>query len=294
MSSIQTPFVSASLARLRRGVTFSCWIIGLALVTQLLVWCFATFMDVRYRVLPDTTPAPLIVSADEAERQATSVSGEQMSEDTAAVDPNRVSTKQNLVMAKASKIAYGAGMLGLVALLPLLALGAMLGTASATPGVEKCVSAFMWSIVVGLLILPLGEVIGLPWREGALVNYNDMTRQVDLELAGSENNWGGVTFYCRFALLPLASIVGITIVGMGFSAGVQAGIMPKEDIRLDPMLEREAANITPASLHGGRAAAALRSANAAAVAERKPTAVAAPAPPSITQLSAGEAPKRLI
>lgn len=298
MSSIQTPYVSVSLARLKRGVTFCCWIVGLSLVTQLMVWCVATFMDVRFQVLPDKSPAPLIVSPEDAARQTNSISSHSVEAaaptDPEIVDPNRVPTKQNLLLAKGSKIAYGAGLLGMIALLPLLGLGAMLGAGSATPGVEKCVSAFMWGMMVAILIFPLGDVLGLPWREGALVSYDDMVARVDAEMTDANNSWGSVTFYCRFALLPLACIVGLTVAGMGFSAGVLAGIMPKEDIRLDPALEREAANITPASLHGGRAAAALRAASATAATERKVTTPAPATPPSITQLSAGEAPKRLI
>jgi hypothetical protein len=302
---MQTPFVSISLVRLRRGVTMCCWIVGLALVTQLLVWCFATFMDVRYQVLEDRTPGALIVSPGDASRNTVATPGaEVVSEsevDPNAVNPNRVTTKHDQIMAHAERFAYGFGIVGIVMLVPMLALGAVLAAGSATPGVEKTVSAFMWAVVLAVLILPMGEVLGLPWREGALVSYENMTKMVDAEIGDSNDSWGTPTFYARFAVLPLAALVGITIVGMGFSAGVHAGVI-REDTRLDPVLEREAANVTPSSLHGGRAAVALRAASTAAVAatERKPMPVAAtatsapPAPPSITQLSPGEAPKRLI
>ena len=308
MRSIQIPFVSISLARLRRGVTLCCWILGLALTTQLLVFGTAAFLDVRYQVLEDTSPGALIVSpsgsASSQGKPAVDSSGK-------AIDANHVLSKNDKVLERASTLAYGAGMLGLVLLIPLVALGAMLAAGSATPGVERTVSAFMWSLAIAAMTLPIGESLGLPWREGALVSYANMTSQVDLEMGGAERAWGSPLFYCRFALLPLTCLVGVTLIGMGFSAGVYAGIMPKEDNRLDPMLERETSNITPGSLHGGRAAVALRSANvmpssnvpvagssssqmqssassSTAVAERKP------APPSITQLSPGDAPKRLI
>ena len=303
MGSMQTPFVSISLVRLRRGVTLCCWIVGLALVTQLLVWGFATFMDVRYQVLEDRTPGALIVSPTDATRNTVATPGAEMATtpevDPNAIDPNRVATKHNQIMAKAERFAYGFGMVGIVMLLPMLALGAMLAAGSATPGVEKTVSAFMWAIVLSVLILPIGEVLGLPWREGALVSYENMTKVVDAEMANSNESWGTPTFYARFAVLPLAALVGITIVGMGFSAGVHAGVI-REDVRLDPVLEREAANVTPSSLHGGRAAVALRAASSAAVSattDRKPAPMPAAtpsAPPSITQLSPGDAPKRLI
>ena len=73
MSHLQAPYVSASLARLRRGVTLCCWIVGLSLVAQMLIWAVATFMDVRFQELPDNRPGELIVSGFLA-TQAASIS----------------------------------------------------------------------------------------------------------------------------------------------------------------------------------------------------------------------------
>jgi hypothetical protein len=84
-------------------------------------------------------------------------------------------------------------------------------------------------------------------------------------------------------VLPLACLVGVTMIGLKFSTGVYAGIIPKERMRLDPVLEKEAANIKAASLHAGRAGAAMK---AAGVAAAEP-AVAAAAPGTT-----GEAPPR--
>jgi len=295
MASIHAPFVSMALSRLRRGVSLCCWVVSLALITQLLVWCFATFMDVRHEMLPDKASTSLIVSADDAAKQAmtTGVSAQPGEGAIAAgnsqgVEVNRVWTKQDRIMAKASMLALGAGTLGIIVVLPMLLLGAVLTAGSATPGVERTVSAFMWSLLLALLVLPMGEMLGLPWHDGGLVPYDHMTKQVDLEMAASMNSWGGLTFYARFAVLPLACLVGVIMVGLRFSFGVSAGILPKENMRLDPALEREAGNITPSSLHAGRAGAALKAASAAVVSERKA------APVSATQLSMGDAPKRLI
>jgi hypothetical protein len=299
MGSMQTPYVSISLTRLRRGVTMCCWVVGLALVAQLLVWCFATFMDVRYTIIEDRTPGQLIVSTTDVSKPSILPTDPNIVANDKSIDPNRVSTKQDKIMAKVERFAYGAGMLGIVMLIPLLVLGAIMSTCCAIPGCEKTVSSFMWAMVIALLILPMGGVLGLPWSEGGLVSYENMTKQVDIEMA-EDGSWGSPTFHARFAVLPLACLIGITMVGFGFGAGVHAGIA-KEDTRLDPALEREASNVTPSSLHGGRAAVAMRTMNqssspAPASApppppERKP---APPPMPSITQMSAGEAPKRLI
>jgi hypothetical protein len=105
-------------------------------------------------------------------------------------------------------------------------------------------------------------------------------------------------------VLPLACVVAVAIIGLRFCAGVQAGMPVVESMKLDPVLEREAANITPGSLHGGRGAAALRgvavsngNGHTAAPASppRQVVAAGAGSPgPGMMQPSPGVAPRRLI
>lgn len=98
---------------------------------------------------------------------------------------------------------------------------------------------------------------------------------------------GGAEFYLRYLLLPLTCIIGLALIALRFSAGVEAAII-RIDYRLDPALEREAANIKASSLHGsGRSTAALGGTMAGAPA-------APPAPPSAMQVSPGVAPRRII
>jgi len=293
MASMQSPYVSQALLRLRRSVSICCWMVGVALLLQTMVWAVSTFMDVRHVTLADNSEPELIISAEQMRKQsspltdASTLAAQQAALEDApqAVDPNRVPTKYDAMMNKASALAMSAGTIAMVMLMPLLALGVLLSTSSATPGVEKTVSAFSWSLVVGLLVLPFGQTLGMPWEEGALASYSMMTKQVDLMIGDSPDAWGTPTFYCRFAVLPLACLVGVTMIGLKFSTGVYAGIIQKEKMRLDPVLEKEAANIKAASLHAGRAGAAMKVATAAAAAE---PIVAAAAPSS----PAGEAPPR--
>jgi len=55
----------------------------------------------------------------------------------------------------------------------------------------------------------------------------------------------------------MASIIGLALVTLRFSAGVESGLLRRESFLLDPELEKEAANRKPGSHFGGRAAAAL-------------------------------------
>jgi hypothetical protein len=307
MASVQSPFISIALSRLRRGVGGCCLLIAISLITQILVFGVAAFMDVRHETIEAPAAPATIVSAEAAARTQPlgSIDARPLESPAAAkvdsepVNPNIMRTRQDTIMQKASAIAMTAGKIAMIMLLPMLMVGVMLSAASATPGVEKVVSSFMWSLMVGLLVLPMGGMLGLPWEYGGLVPYEHMTQHVDVQMV--EGQWGSMTFHARFALLPLACLAGIGLVGLRFSNGVVAGIIPKEDLRIDPTLEREAGNIKVSSLHGGRSAAALRTvAPPPVVAPHVPAVTAVTAngasevKPGMLQAVAGEAPKRLI
>jgi hypothetical protein len=307
MPTPQNVFTSIALTRLRRGVGFCCWVVALSLITQVLVFGIAAFMDVRHQVLEQqTTPATIVSAADAAREQPLASADAQplespvaaKSDAPEAVNPNVVLTKQDFIMGRISSLALTGGSIAIVLLIPMVMVGVMLSAASATPGVERVVSSFMWSLAVAVLVLPLGSQFGLPWDYGGLTPYDYMTEQVDRQMV--EGRWGDATFHARFSGLPLFCLIGVGFVGFRFSNGVVAGILPKEDVRLDPTLEKEAANIKPGSLIGGRAASALRSVSPGPAAPHTPavTAVttngASEVRPGMLQPTAGEAPKRLI
>jgi hypothetical protein len=267
----------------------------------------AAFLDVRHQVLEQQdTPATIVSAADAAREQPLALPDAQPLESPAAakvespapVNPNVVLTKQDFLMGRVSSLALTAGSIAIVLLIPMIMVGVMLSAAAATPGVERVVSSFMWSLVVALLVLPLGTQFGLPWNYGGLVPYEYMTQEVDRQMV--DGRWGDATFHARFSGLPLFCLIGVGFVGFRYAHGVSAGILPKEDIRLDPALEKEAGNIKPGSLIGGRTAAALRNVSSGPAAPHTPavTAVttggAAEVRPGMLQPTAGEAPKRLI
>jgi hypothetical protein len=294
---IPTTFTGLALLRLRFTVLICCWVIGLALVTQIGVWIAATFTEVRHQVIKGVPTPALIVSSTIKHTSEASAGIE--AGNTAVVnhpenvaDPNLVLSKHDAIMNMASRIASAAAMLALLVLLPVMALAVMLATGSAVPGVEHTVSSFTWAVMLGLLLLPIAEFVGMPWREGALYAYSSMTTLVDQ--AADKHTALGMTYYARFGLLPLACLIGAGMVGLRFCAGIEAGLPRKEDMRLDPTLEREAGNISPTSLHGGRTGAALRAAAAAAANPTPSASASQPHPAGMTQPTAGVVPKRLI
>jgi hypothetical protein len=289
-----SPYHSVGLAmgRLRKAVNFCCWVVGAALALQVVVWSLATFTEVRYQAL-ERAGSPLVVTPDDARPTLQSAGVAPLDAAQAgdiprgepAPDPNRVVSRYDHICRMAATLAGSAGTLAILMLLPLLAVGTILGAGSATPGIDKTVSAFAWSMLLAMLVLPLGEVVTLPWRQGAITSYDLMIEHV--EAMGGIEAEGDVVFYARFLLLPGACLIGTVLVALRFGAGVEAALLPRESFRLDPVLEREAANVKPTSLMGGRAAGALAGVLNNAKTEPKPM-------PAATQVAAGELPKRLI
>jgi hypothetical protein len=290
--------LAVALAKLRTAVLVCCWAAVLSLLTQLGVWATAMFMDVRYQIVHTAATSALIVGSPEQREISPALVG--LGGDVAVVDKpaepppaQRQLSATDRRLSMAASLASGVGLLATIAILPLLVLSVLLAVNSNSPGIEQVIAAFTWAVLIALLMLPLGELLGLPWREGALYSYSRMTAEVDAVHAIAQG-WAGPTFYARFAGLPLACVVGMTLVGLQYSAGVAAVLPQKEDMRLDPVLEKEAGNISPTSLHGGRSAGALRAATAPVAGAAAGANGAVLHPAGMTQPSAGVAPRRLI
>lgn len=287
-----TASVSVALGRLRFGVLLCCWLVALAIIAQMTIWALASFTELRWTQITTQEEPPLIVKAEETQsqriRSALDVADHEHS-GRVPVNLNRVLTKYDRMFATVASLSGGFGTLAVLALVPLVALGVLLGASSATSGVDKTVSAFGWSLVVALLAMPVGEFVNLPWLDGGFWSYSHLTEQLD----GAVET-GRIVLFAQYLLLPFVCLLGIAIAGLRFSAGVELGLMRKEMLRLDPALEREAANIKPASLHAGRTAAAMRQAVGSGSQAGSGQPAPRPATGSIRQPSPGEAPKRLI
>lgn len=288
---VPSPFVSVALLRLRRAVTTCCWTAGAALTIQVLVWCVASFTESRVERIGGKDEASVVITPSESTPEAAaSAPAVTLKRSGAAstsrlskpVDPNVGVSRLDPILATLSSLALAAGTLAVMILMLVLTLGVLVGASSSIAGVDDTVAAFLWATLVVVLALPWGNAFGLPWREGGFVSYALMTQHVETELAGG--SWGGIAFYARFAMLPLACVASLVVVGIRFTNGVSAGILAKDRVRLDPALEKETAGIRPTSLHGGRAGNAILAAIRSAPAHEGP----------VTQLSAGAAPRRLI
>jgi hypothetical protein len=304
-----TRSVSLALGRLRMGIILSSWVIGLSLFAQLIIWSMATFTEMRWEIVEETVEVPLVVGSGAAMpvRQSLRKAGEDGAANqplaplvqvpSTTTEPVCISSRHDRTFASVVNVTGAAGRCAAVVLLALIGLGVLLAANTAVSGTDRTVSAFLWAVLVAIIILPLGGAFALPWSGGALSTYENMTAWVDhisppphetaISEAAPNFEGGTIMFYLQFGLLPVVAIVGVTLIGLRFCSAVELALLPREDQRIDPALEREAANISPSSLHGGRTGDAL-----------KRTLVTAPNGedrlPSATQLSPGNAPKRLI
>lgn len=299
MVQTQVRSVSAAFGRLRRAVIVCAWLIGLCIGAQTIVWSLATFTEMRYEIVEPETDAPRVVRADEDRRQNLRALAGAAGVDPAAAgavgddpQPQRVPSAHDRRFATCIRITGTVGVLATLALLPLMAVGTMLAAGSATPGIERTVSSLTWSIVLALLILPIGELTEIVDFGGALVRYEEMVADVEASRA-NEPGASGLMFYLRYLLLPGTCAVGAAFVGLRFCAGIEAALVQDDSLVLDPALEQEVARIKPGSLHGaGRSAAALGATLGSGA--PVPPLQQPPNMPSATQVSPGNAPKRLI
>ena len=284
--------VALALARLRGVVWLCCWVVALGLLVQTIVWGLTVFTDLRWtEVAADkSAPAPMVVTPKQAQppRLRSALDGPLAESEAEAVNPNRILGPRDRTLSMTASLAGGFGSLAVAALIPLVGLGAIVAATSATNGVEKTVSAFSWTLLVALFALPFGELMGFPWQDGAFWSYERLCERLDARTTTSID----LVFCSRYLALPLVTGCGIAVIALRFSGGVDAGAYRGEQLRVDPALEKEAGNIKPSTLHGGRAASAMRNAMMKDAIARP--GVASLSTSSVKQPSAGTAPKRLI
>jgi len=255
-----------ALKELRTGVTVCCWLIGVALLVQVIAWSLLSFTDIRYDVYQAKASGDQsqVLTAEEIRRQAVrdATTGD---EGVVTADVNRQLSKADRILGMLTSLAGAVGTMGVLALLPLLGLGVILAAGTATAGVEKASGAFVWAVVLVILAVPWGSFFTAVPFDGLFTDYGAMTHDTTQWrlgiVAGEEASptGRGVLFFGRWLVLPLAGVAGIAAIGLRFRSGVEAGLIPKEDLRLDPELEREVARIKATSLvGGGRTAGALR------------------------------------
>jgi len=269
-----------ALGRMRFVIVTSCWVIALSLLAQVIVWSLCTFTDMRFADPSEMGESALVVEST-PKPDATESRGRWRPE-TAVVEEVLPLSAVDRIFKIAVMVARTMALMSAVVIVPLLCLGVLLAVPAGAPRVERAVNALTWAIILVLLIMPLGGWFGMAWQQGTITDYKGLVIEVDMARASGF----GATFYARFLLLPVASAVGFILVGFQFSSAVLA-VMLKRD-GLDDELEQEASNVAATSLHGAnRSAGALNKALEKDKKRKKK-------PQSMSRMSPGEMPKRLI
>jgi hypothetical protein len=282
-----------ALGRLRFVIVTSCWLIALSLVAQIVIWSLCTFTELRGAGAESPDRVKEIGSAekkDDKKKDAKKPPAAEAKKPDAKWRPDGTEEGEAAPAGPADRmfrilvtVSRTLGLMGAFIIGPLLALGVLLAVPAGAPRAERAINALTWAIVLVLLAMPLGGWFGMAWNQGTIMDYTSMIAEIEAAKVD------GFTprFYATFLLMPAACAAGFVMVGLHFSSAVVA-VLIKRDV-FDPEVEKEASNVAPTSLHGtGRQAGAL--AKALEADQRKK----AKREQSLSRVSPGEMPKRLI
>ncbi|HVZ94589.1 MAG TPA: hypothetical protein VG797_08765 [Phycisphaerales bacterium] len=275
MSTPARPHVSAALQHLRFGVTASAAALALALLGQVLLWCFVFFTDVRQtkiephppeqsnavvthsRTEKGKKPEPAVaVHEQPAEAQPPPAEpAPQVASAPTTVDPNVVPSENDARLRAASRVVQTAGIITAILLIVLMLEGVAVAGGGSVPGVEMAVTAATWAVLIGLLAVPLNGILTESAWGGVFVPYEQITRMSDAYRAGSGDN--ALIFYGRFLLLPLLMIAGAAASALRFRGGVEAGVIATSISQLDEQLEKEIRSMKLGQTASPRASGAL-------------------------------------
>jgi hypothetical protein len=174
-------------------------------------------------------------------------------------DVNRVRTGWDVALDRVSGMAVTGGVVAAVTLGMMCMMGVVVAGGGAIPGVERAVSAATWSIVLGVLCLPLGSILNSasPFP-GVFGTYEEMVS------ASTSVNLGQASappLFAVYVVMPLVAMAAALVIVVRFRSGIELGIIPESLSHFDEMLEKEMATIRKRGIQsnvGGRAGTAMR------------------------------------
>lgn len=267
------PHISAALRHLRFGVTTAAGVLALALLAQVILWCFVHYTDVRQtRLGPPENEAreAIVVKSESAKKPAddgakSAKSAKPAPEPVArtsedAADVNNVPGTNDVVMHAAGGVIQTVGIISALLLVLLVFQCVAVAGGGNIPGVEMMVTAATWAIVVALLAVPLNGVIPSMTFPGVLAPYSAIAEVTDAFRSGGDAAPGAFTYYARFIGLPALMVLGLVTLVLRFRAGLEAGIIATSVSQLDEKLEREIRAMKLGQISAPRAVGALNQA----------------------------------
>jgi hypothetical protein len=279
MNVVPRAHVSDAIKQLRGWVTLAAAIVGIACATQMMVFGFAAFTEVRWqdvkpagtertlRVVgvtapvnptevpvstagegaPASVPEPPSLSPELPEKPAATpaasarvvIPAHPAVPERKTIEPNRVKSASDLWMHRASDLAASMGVVAVVCLFVFTMLGAVVAGGGAVPGVERAVTSAVWSMILCLLCLPWSRALPGLGVQGIFASYTDMTWMLDIKGTGGAAN---VSFglIMQWMAAPVCGMLAAMGVAIWFRAGVERGVLVNAPNELERAVVREA------------------------------------------------------
>jgi hypothetical protein len=257
----ERPHVSAALSHLRHGVTFAALVVCVCALTQMMVFGFVHFTQVRY----DKTERPPTAQALSVVPSRAGMPAGTHQPSQAAADPQysdinpRHLSGWDPSLHVISDMAVSVGVIATVMLATLCLLGISVAGGGSVPGVDRVVSSGSWALVLALACIPWRDVlVSMPFP-GVFSSYEGMTSLSDLVDAGEASL---LRLLAIHLLMPLAAVAVSLLALARFRTGVAEGIIVTSVSELDERLERELSQIRSRGVAANtpRAVAALNEA----------------------------------
>jgi hypothetical protein len=269
-SPLPKPHVSAAVRQLRGWVTLAATLVVVAGLVQALTFGFVHYTDVRTEQLQANatseltvvgTPGKLegpgkVVEIPDASAKA-AVGGLRSGAATrSAVEVNTARTGWDMILNRASSLACSIGGFAAFALLFLTALGTVVAGGGCIPGVEKTVTATIWSLVLASFALPIRDVLPSLPLPGVFADYAAMTHRSGV---WSSTGTGAIGTLAQWVLAPLLAAGAAAMIAVWFRAGVARGVIITSVSELDELADREMAAINRAGVRNavGKSVGAL-------------------------------------
>lgn len=224
---------SAAAKQLRSWITLLSIVVAGCAVTQMLVYGFVNYTEVRFteaakpsplgeRKLEVTSvePSEAVVATDTAPAVVGGVRAKAIASGK-TVAPARIKSSFDAVLARTSETTAAIGTVGCICMAVLTLIGVVIAGGANVPGVERAVTAGVWALVLGLLCLPWRSAFPGLMVPGIFGGYEAMTAAAD-KAPGAV---GGTAAFGQWLVMPLVGAVLSLFVCGWFRAGVERGIM---------------------------------------------------------------------
>lgn len=268
MHTLTRPHVSAALQHLRRSILCVGSVLGVCLIAQVIIWGVVHYTDVRHlelRQVDNARHEPVVVqrASIESPESATAVTAKAERDklpQRESVNPNVVLSAEDELLRRSSEVTQTLGIVSALLLAVLMFQGVVIAGGASVPGVEMAVTATTWTLVIGMLCMPLASLLpGVPFA-GVFRSYDALVVAADVYRQKGPGAPTGFMFFGLNLVMPLLLLAGLGAALLRFHLGVEQGAMMTSLSQVDEKLEREIRTMKLGALASPRSMSALNTA----------------------------------